>query len=162
MSWFDRRPPEAQVKLSLRGVHSHQCKKPNCKSPTRIQRHHIRSERMWLRHFKHKYRTNKYKAFKQRYTNFLAQDVVPLCEDHHEEVHEYYEREQGKFLAENPELFRKFSTWEWKDAERLMDCFSRVFNSWIGVETPGSSSRRFVRGTTQERRADARKRFRRQ
>lgn len=123
------------------------CQKPGCNyvDPSgRISshRHHMGSERMWLRHFKARSRSKRYRDFRVRYESFLDTDICWICPPHHEEVHQIYFNLM--FASIKAKGYKKLSQWSWEEAEALMEANRKACREWLAKETPGVKPGQFV------------------
>lgn len=94
---------------------------------------------MWLRHFAHKRRRPRFKRFRLRYYEFRQEDVVEICNWHHEEAHVIYLSHINAMISEINKPLRE---WSWIQADELMRRLRSVCASWLTIETPGITPRR--------------------
>jgi hypothetical protein len=84
---------------------------------------------MWVRHFKWRSRTKKYKAFLARYQEFRVEDCVELCGDCHKEIHRiYYQKIYTTFRRGG---LVRMCKWSWGDANRLMARLRKACDRWV-------------------------------
>ncbi len=119
-----------------------QCVKPNCNG-TYTHRHHKACETMWLRAFVRLAKTKRFKAFVKRYKEFRSEDVLELCDRHHEEIHHLYGAVITKHIRKK--LFRPIKSYTWKEAEELMQVLREYCDKWAVKETKGMSLKKFAR-----------------
>jgi hypothetical protein len=84
-----------------------------------------------------------YKAFCKRYAMFRVEDIVNICGDHHEEIHEIYNNEMLRWQKD------KKLPWFTRDTTRaqakaFMKRCEEICNEWLKVQTPGSKARRLT------------------
>lgn len=129
------------MKLDLHQIHARLgCRKPGCgRHPT--YRHHRGGEHTFVTHFKD--RGRKWRLFCRRYHEFNIIDVIEICGDHHEEIHELLWDADADWMGENGciKAFRDFS---WEEAEKLMVFRRTLTDLWLANKTPGSTNRRFT------------------
>lgn len=92
-----------------------------------LDRHHIRSQKLFVKHFEHR-KSRRYLDFAKRYYAFRAEDICRLCREHHEEVHETYWDVLRKHTRKLMLPLRSFS---WRQANILMDDFEIHFYRWL-------------------------------
>lgn len=94
-------------------------------------RHHMGSEAMWLRHFKPRSRTKRYKAFRLRYKAFESQDISPLCRSCHEDITSL----NWELIIVYMRAFKPAacSTWTWEEAESMMAFLRRKYTVWVAT-----------------------------
>lgn len=113
--------------VDLRPLTPRTCSKPGCiRLP--LQRHHKGCELMWVRHFRHRKRTKKWRAFRERYFLFLPEDCADLCPRHHKQIHEKYYLIIGAWALR----LGPCKTWTWVQAEELMQELRDTFDVWVG------------------------------
>ncbi len=89
---------------------------------------------MFVRHFESRARQERYDRFVARYHEFHPDDVVLICDSHHEEIHQLY----LPIIDTHRKRVRKpMATWTWRQAEILMDALRRECTDWLSKETPG-------------------------
>lgn len=98
------------------------------------------SERMWLRHFAHKAKTKTFRDYEARYFRFEAKDVVELCNDHHEEIHQIYIGIINIWCQNKRD--KPLWKYSWKEAEELMSELRKVCKKWLKSTSPGVKKRR--------------------
>lgn len=81
---------------------------------------------MWITHFRHRKRTKKWRAFRERYFMFLPEDVAPLCTAHHHQIHAIYFQIIGAWALR----LGPCKTWSWVQAEELMEHLRQTFTIW--------------------------------
>ncbi len=120
------KPDFAKVRIS--------CAKPNCDHGGRVQRHHKGHEKLFLRAFKDRKESKTYKIMLRRYEQFRPDDTVPLCPDHHAEIHYEYRDIIALFQAQQGMHRRDFS---WDAALTLMAELRYHCDEWLKEESSG-------------------------
>ena len=122
------------------------CQKPGCLA-TRVYRHHRGGEHTFVRHFawmrfisQHK---DRYKELCTTYHEFRAKDIVMICGDHHEEVHNFMESFDLDWMVEN-DCIKAFHNFTWRQAKALMAARRQYTDQWLKRPTPGIKERRFT------------------
>lgn len=115
------------MKINLSQVET-RCVVQRCSVDWPLDRHHVRSQKLFVHHFRHKRKSRKYKDFVKRYYEFSKEDIVLVCRDHHGEVHRLYARVIAKHCWKLRLRLRDFT---WKQAEILMKDFELEFNEWV-------------------------------
>lgn len=134
--------------IDVSNVEVHRCSKPRCHN-TDLRRHHRRNEHRWIIHFSgHANASSKrvqrrYAEFRTRYESFDRRDWTRICCDHHEEIHELYERELNRRQALKD--YKPLREWTWREALAFMKWCESLCNQWILLETPGTKSRVLTR-----------------
>lgn len=83
----------------------------------------------------------KFQAFIERYNQFLPEDVVLICGEHHAEIHCIYD----KIINDDRTLTRTpFAKYSWAQAERLMEKLTKACNEWLKRQTAGINSDTFT------------------
>lgn len=80
-------------------------------------------------------RETKYRSFVDRYYEFREEDIVDVCESHHAEIHEIYDKIIQRDLRRTGVPLRNYT---WTMAENLMERLITRCNQWLDEETPGS------------------------
>jgi hypothetical protein len=125
------------------------CQKPGCEVSGTLHRHHRRHEAMWLGIWATRRRgEERWKAFTERYYQFLPEDCEFLCPNHHAEIHRLYD---AIIVGDRKLVGRPLSKYTWTQAERLMEKLESACLEWIETETPGIDSNYY--GLTKKRRA---------
>lgn len=88
---------------------------------------------MWMRHFKHKKKSQTFQGFKAVYKMFRKDDVVDLCINHHEEIHQLYLPVIREWAAQRGPC----KDWTWQQAYELIAFLRVCCDNWLKVETPG-------------------------
>ena len=120
------KPDFAKVKVS--------CAKPNCDHGGSVQRHHKGHEKLFLRAFKGRKGTKTYTIMERRYKEFRDTDVVPLCPDHHAEIH--YEYREIITIFQTQEGMHR-SRFSWNAAWDLMTELWNHCDEWLKEESSG-------------------------
>lgn len=97
------------------------------------------SERMWLRHFRHKRKTLRYKRFRERYYAYHPDDVVNICTWHHEEISRINYALISARVRDN--FHTPCSAWTWEHAFQLIAELRTLCAEWLTKETPGIEPR---------------------
>jgi len=116
--------------------------KPGCLS-TRVYRHHKGGERTFVRHLNQWTYKKEYAKLAREYYAFRPQDIVCVCGDHHEEVHDQMEQFDLDWMVEN-NCIKAFRHFTWEEACKLMEARRAFTNDWLLTKTPGIKSRRFT------------------
>lgn len=112
------------------------CRKPGCKRKLAIpQRHHRAYHTLFIRAFRDRANTKKYKRLVKRYNAFVEADVVRLCAWHHCEIHNEYGEVIRRFVRQARRLHLMLLSW--KEAEQLMLELTQYCLEWEKRETPG-------------------------
>lgn len=117
------------VKITL-DLSESKCRK--CGEVGRMDRHHVKHEKLILRVFSMvpKRRASKtYAKLRRRYNSFNPKDVEPLCRDCHEEIHSLYRLFMIDWTWK--EKIYHLSSMNWHQARTLMKNFRRIFYEWI-------------------------------
>lgn len=85
---------------------------------------------MWIRHFRAKKRTARWKAFRDRYYKYHPEDCVDLCKAHHREIHSIY----WEIIGAHARRLGPCRDWTWVQAERLMAVLRTTCAQWLLVE----------------------------
>lgn len=93
-----------------------------------LDRHHVRSQKMWLTIFRDQWFTPHYKDFAKRYYEFNEADLVRLCREHHEEVHDLYYNVVEKHKRK---LGIPLYWMTWVQAGIIMDDLEKIFHKWL-------------------------------
>lgn len=90
---------------------------------------------MWIGVWRSRRRgEKKFEDFCKRYRAFMAEDVEYICDKHHAEIHEVYD----KIIAEDKKRTGlPLSKYSWVQANKLMDKLERAFSRWLSTQTPG-------------------------
>jgi hypothetical protein len=104
---------------------------------------------MWIGVWRSRRRgEKKFEDFCKRYRAFMAEDIGHICDMHHAEIHEVYDR----IISEDKKRTGlPLSKYSWTQANRLMDKLERAYYKWLKEQTPGIFPRQL----------DARRRVRR-
>lgn len=97
---------------------------------------------MFIRQFRKRKKTKRYKEFVARYELFHPDDISLLCGDHHEEIHLRYMNIVYRDIKSNG--YTALEDYTWEQAEKLMKKLEKEFKEWIAVPTPGIKERKFV------------------
>lgn len=98
-----------------------------CGDIVRTDRHHIKSQKMWVTQFAvRRAGQKKYNTFVKRYKAFRPADIALLCRDCHEWIHEEY-----LYLLLDHYNPMPFSEWTWGEAYELMRKFEKFFKKWV-------------------------------
>ena len=128
--------------VNLKGVTKRGCMKPNCKTSYTLNRHHKKHEAMWLGIWASRRRLEpKWRAFVERYHEFLPEDIVDICSRHHAEIHLLYDVIIQEDILE---IGRPLSRYSWGQAERLMRKLEETCNTWLKLPTPGVHPKTFA------------------
>jgi hypothetical protein len=117
------------------------CEKPQC-GKRYTHRHHTHNERFILMHFRNR-KSRKYDLFVARYQSFDPRDWRRICPEHHEEIHERYDRIIRKHIRRNH--YKPIEDWTWKQAKDLMKDCHRYCMKWLHSATPGIKTAKRVR-----------------
>jgi hypothetical protein len=93
-----------------------------------LDRHHVRSQKMWITIFRDKSPALEYREFVQRYYEFHPDDICRLCREHHEEVHDLYWNVVEKHKRK---LGIPLYWMTWKQAEIIMADLEKTFWAWL-------------------------------
>jgi len=119
------------------------CSKPGCATGSRrFHRHHRANERFFLRQAQPQHGGKAwYKAMQARYDEFREDDIVLLCDWHHEEVHQLYYKRLDRWLSRHGEMF-----WKWSRPQILeaMNDLRQLCRNWERKPTPGCKPGTFV------------------
>jgi hypothetical protein len=100
-----------------------------------MDRHHVRHEKLFIRQFERnpaRVSNPKYGKLKRRYGRFNKKDIVHLCRDCHEVIHQNYYDYLNYYLGEKG-VWNVFNL-TWSQAEALMRRFYALFIKWIEQE----------------------------
>lgn len=134
-------------KLHLARVDTYNgCEKPGCRN-TRAYRHHRGGERTFVTHFdwlkyNRKY-VKQYMELCRRYHSFHPKDVVRICGDHHEEVHDFLEQFDLDWMVEH-DCIKAYRHFTWDQAQALIAARRQFTDQWLKKQTPGMKQRRFT------------------
>lgn len=94
----------------------------------------------------------RWRKFVERYHKFLREDTLILCDRHHAEIHDRYD----KIIERHKQRTGKnLAAYSWNDAEDLMNELEAECLKWLEKKTPGIKP-----STLDARRARKRKRRR--
>lgn len=120
--------------------------KPGC--ITRLAyRHHRGGERTFVRHFEWMVHTKGYKAryreYVRAYEAFHPSDVVYVCGNHHEEVHDRLEAFDLDWMVEH-NCIKAFRNFTWDEALALIEARKAFTDAWLKEQTPGLKTRKYT------------------
>lgn len=121
------------------------CQKPGCTNRL-TYRHHRGGERTFVKHLRHLYFSSKkewYRALHRRYKAFVPEDLVDICGDHHEEIHNLIDRNDLDWMVEN-DCIQAFSRFTPEQADKLMKARQGWTDTWLKEQTPGIKTRKYT------------------
>jgi hypothetical protein len=135
------------MKLNLTDVKANRvCQKPGCGNRL-VYRHHRGGEHTFVRHFRHMAlwpeAKQDYARFCLRYHAFRDEDIVYVCGDHHEEVHDGMEQFDLDWMVEHS-CIHAFGAFTWDEAMDLIEARKIFTDTWLKVKTPGLKTRKFT------------------
>jgi len=127
----------AKIKISTKDIG---CKKPGCRRRLkRTHRHHKAHEKLFINIWAGIKRGKTYVDLVNRYLEFRPMDTVPICDQHHAEIHHIY---REVIYVHQVKLRIPLVAFSWKQARDLMKAMRDECNKWLKEDTPGMSPKK--------------------